>query len=905
MTRGLRSLLNRSTADREIAAEVEHYFDEAAAAFQSTGLSAEEARRAVRLEFGHATSVQERVRAYGWENLVDTVGADLRYGARQLWRRPAFTLAAVLTLALGIGATTAIFSVVYSVLIQPLPYPDADQLVRIRHRDIDGERSFSETMYLTYREENRTLASIGLWDETSATLTGRGEPERVRALRVTDGVLRSLGVQPTRGRWFTTQEHGPAAAGPEPVILSYGFWQRRFRGAEAALGQELSMEAPSGSRARPLAGQWQVVGIMPRGFRFLDMAPQPDVIVAMRLDPARETINSFSYDALARLAPGVTAAEARADLERMLPIWLDAWPIQPGGSTKEAMANWRITPVVRPLKDDLVGGVASTLWVLMGAIGAVLLIACANIANLMLVRADARRHEFAVRAALGAGPARIARQLLVESVCLGAAGTVLGLLLAYGGVQVLVANGPSNLPRLQEIAVHPAVLAFAVAISLASTLVFGAIAAIKPARHIDTPMSGSARGSSASRRWSATRNALVVVQVALALVLVVSAALMIRTFQALRDVDPGFSDPATIQTAGISIPVALVSEPEPVARVTKVTSLQREILDRIAALPGVASVGFAGDLPMGEGEWNGPVLIEGEKIAAGETPPSRRWNFVSPGYFEALGTRLIAGRGVTWSDIEAGGRVVVISEDIAREMAAEPAAALGRRLRLSFDQSGWDEVIGVVQRVHQDGLYKEPPSMVYWPLITSNRLFGRLDGAFVIRSERAGSASLMNEVWQAVRSVNGNIPIVHVRTMQDIYAGSLARTSFTLVMLAIAGGMALALGVIGTYGVIASIVVQRTREIGIRSALGAEPRQLARMIMLQGLALSGAGAAAGLVAAVALRRVMSSLLFGIGLMDPTAYAAALAVTIAAAAFASYVPARRAARIDPMLTMKAE
>jgi predicted permease len=836
---------------------------------------------------------------------VDSVGRDLRFALRGLARRPAFTFAAVVTLALGIGATTAIFSVVYSVLIKPLPYPKADELVRIRHNEIDGDLPFSETMYVTYRDENRTFASIGLWDESDATLTDRGEPERVRALRVTDGTLQALGVQPMRGRWFTELEYGPAAEGPEPVILSHAFWQRRFGGDEAVLGRELSMEAPSGARARPLAGQRQVVGVMPRSFRFLDMAPQPDVIVAMRLDPARETINSFSYDALARLAPGVTAAEARADLERMLPIWLNAWPIQPGGSTKEAIANWRITPVVLPLKDDLVGGVATTLWVLMGAIGAVLLIACANIANLMLVRADARRQEFAVRAALGAVPARIARELLAESLVLGAAGSVLGLGLAYVGVQFLVAMSPSDLPRLEEIAVYAPVLAFTVAMALASTVVFSAIPTLKHALQIERPMSGSPRGSTASRERSAARSALVIVQVALALVLVVSAALMIRTFQVLRDIDPGFSDPATIQTAGISIPATQISDPEQVARVVKMTSLQREILDRIAALPGVASVGFANDLPMGGGQSNGPVLVEGETPATGETPASRRWNFVSPGYFEAMGTRMIAGRDITWSDVETGGRVAVISEDFAREIAIEPAAALGRRIRLRFDQAGWDEVVGVVQKVHEDGLLEGVPSMVYWPVLTSHRLFGRLDGAFVIRSERAGTAALRNEVRQAVRSVNGAIPMTREGTMRDLYGDSLARTSFTLVMLAIAGGMALVLGVVGIYGVIAYVVSQRTREIGIRSALGAEPRELKKMFLLHGLTLSGVGVVVGLIVAAALGRLMSSLLFGIEPLDPAAYLAAIGVILAAAALASYLPARRAATIDPVETLRAD
>jgi ABC-type transport system, involved in lipoprotein release, permease component len=298
-------------------------------------------------------------------------------------------------------------------------------------------------------------------------------------------------------------------------------------------------------------------------------------------------------------------------------------------------------------------------------------------------------------------------------------------------------------------------------------------------------------------------------------------------------------------------------------------------------------------------------LVEGETVAATETPPSRRWNFVLPGYFEAMGTRMVAGRDITWSDIEAGGRVAVISEDLAREIAAEPAAALGKRIRLSSDQPGWDEVVGVVQRVHQDGLFEAEPSMVYWPLRTSNRLFGRLDGAFVIRSERAGTASLMNEVRQAVRSVNGTILLTLEGTMQDLYAASLARTSFTLVLLAIAGGMALTLGVIGIYGVIAYVVSQRIREIGIRSALGAEPKELERMFLLHGLVLSGTGAAVGLVAAVASGRVMSSLLFGIGAMDPVAYLAALGVTVVSASLASYIPARRAATIDPMVTMKVE
>ena len=868
------------------------------------GLPLDEARRRACITLGTGDANAERYRDEQRLRVLEDLWQDLRYAARMLRKQPTFTLAAVLTLAIGIGATTAIFSVVYSVLIKPLPYPNADELVSIRHTATSGINfsdqgsSTAPSMLFTYRDENRTFAHIGLWWQLGLTLTGQGDPERVRALLVSDGTLQALGVQPMRGRSFTEADHGPAAQGPVPIILSHAFWQRRFGGDESTLGRDVSIDI----------GPAQVVGIMPPDFRFLASTPQPDVIVAVRFNPAQLVLAQFNFNALARLRPGVTPGEARADIERMLPIWLDSWPAAGPGTTltREAVASWRLAPVVRPLKDDIVGSiVASTLWVLMGAIGAVLLIACANIANLMLVRADARRPELAVRAALGAAPSRIARELLVESLVIGAVGGALGLVLAYLGLEVLVAIGPSNLPRLQEVAVHPAVLAFTVAVSLVSTLLFGSITALKHALHVDSPALGAARGASAGRERGRARSAFVVVQVALALVLVVSAALMIRTFQAYRDIDPGFSDPATIQTARVWVPQTVSSDPEQYAR------MQREIDDRIAALPGVAAVGFASHLPMAgrDGTGAGPVEVEGQPLTAAATPPDRRYKFVAPGYFAAMGTRLIAGRDVSWSDLEAGGRVAVISENFAREIADEPAGALGKRIRGFGTQNAWREVVGVVQGVHEYGLYEEPPSVVYWPVFMEN-MFGSpviaiRDVAFVIRSERAGLANLMEEVRQTVWSVNGSLPVAVEGTMETFYADSLARTSFTLVMLAIAGAMALALSVVGIYGVIAYIVSQRAREIGIRTAVGAEPRQLKTMFLRQGLTLSALGAVVGLVAAMALGRLMSSLLFGVSPTDPIAYVAAVAVTLAAAAIASYVPARRAATLDPIETLRAE
>jgi predicted permease len=643
---------------------------------------------------------------------------------------------------------------------------------------------------------------------------------------------------------------------------------------------------------------------MPPDFRFLDLT-QPDLIVAVQLNPAVLVIGSgFGFQGLARLERGVTPAEAHADMERMLAIWREVWPLPANvvGVTREAVAALGVTPIVRPLKDDLVGDMAAMLWVLMGAIGAVLVVACANIANLTLVRADARRHEFAVRAALGAVPARIARALLVESLGIGAGGSVLGLVLAYLGLQVLVAVGPSNLPRLEEIAVYPPVLAVSVAVSLASALLFGSITAFKHALHIDTPKTHAARAATASRERNVTRGAFVVVQVALALALVVSAALMIRTFQSLRDVEPGFTNAATIQVARTWLPPALWSNP------AQYTRMQREILDKITALPGVDSAGFASQLPMEGPPEDASVVVEGQTLGLGETP-TRRIKFVSPGYFATMGTRIVAGRDITWGDIEAGGRVALISEEFARELAGEPAAALGKRIRAPIASDAWREVVGVVQSVHDVGLYEEPRPIVYWPALVEDMYgqpaVGTPAAAFVIRSERAGTAGLTEEIRQTIRSVNGSIPIATERTMQAFYSGSLARTSFTLVMLATAGGMALLLGIVGIYGVIAYIVSQRAREIGIRSALGAKPQQLERMFLLHGLKLGAVGVVVGLVVAAALGRWMSSLLFGIEPLDPVAFAAAIGVVMVAAGLASYVPARRAATIDPIETLKAE
>jgi predicted permease len=822
---------------------------------------------------------------------------DLRHAVRSLRRHPGFTAAAVPTLALGLGATTAIFGVVYGVLLKPLPYTDAHELVSIWHTArghpfglAGNSLGSADSMYVTYREENRTFDHIGLWGAGQRTLTGLGEPERIRSLSVTHGTLQALGVRPVLGRGFSDADHTAGADGPDPVILSHAFWQRRFGGDEAALGGTLSLDA------RPS----QIVGIMAAGFRFLSLTPQPDIIIAGRIDGSRLTLGNLNSAALARLKDGVTLAEADADVARMLTIWLDAWPS--GGRSREDVAAWRIAPALKPLKDDVVGDVAGTLWILMSAVGAVLLIACANIANLLLARADGRRPELAIRAALGAGRLRIAGEMLRESFVLGALGGVVGLALAYAGLKLLQAFAPSNLPRVEDIGVGAPVLAFAAAAALVASLAFGSVPAVKHAFGSDTPLGTGARGSSASPQRNRTRSAFIVVQVALALLLLVGSGLMMRTFEKLTAVDPGFTDPEHVQVLSVFIAPWVIREHDRAWR------LQRDILERLAALPGVTVAGIGGAGLAGPGTGGsglGPgaaISVEDRPDVADESPPTRRFAAVSPGYFEALGTRLVAGRDFTWGDVDEVRQVVLVSENFARALWGEPQAAIGKRIRWDGrDGPGpWHEIVGVTQDVY-GALHERPPTTVFSPTMVSD-----LRGiAYVMRSDRAGTESFVNEVRQAVWASNPDVPVTGLHTLQDSYSAALARTSFVLALLAIAGVMALFLSVVGIYGVISYVISQRSREIGIRLALGAEPRAVKRMFVRYGLAVATIGSAAGLAAAAAFSRFLASQLFEVRPLDPPTYVAVLAVLLATVSLAAYLPARRAARVDPAETLRAE
>ncbi len=815
----------------------------------------------------------------------------LKHVLRRLMKSPVFTIVTLATVAIGIGANSAIFSVVNGVLLKPLPYADAERLVGV-WQSAPGiginELQLSFSDYFTFLDENRSFQELGLWDNSSVSITGLGAPEQVQNLEVTDGILPALGVQPALGRWFTAKDDSPGS--PATTILTYGYWMRRFGGDASAIGRRIVMDGEAK----------EIIGVMPQSFRFLDQ--KPDLIVPFQFDRGKAMLGNFSFQGIARLKPGVSLAQANQDIARMAPIVNTKFPPPPGFSVK-LFEDVKILPDVHPLKQDVIGDLGRVLWVLMGSIGVVLLIACANVANLLLVRAEGRQQELAIRSSLGANWTEIARELLMESVALGLAGGVLGLALAYGALKVLVSIAPASLPRLQDIAIDPRVLLFTLTISLFAGLLFGLIPVVKyGAPSMAAVLRAGGRTLSQSKERHRVRNTLVVLQVALALVLLISSGLMIRTFLALQHVQPGFTNAAQLQTISLYIPDAQVKEPERVAR------MLQDMQQRISQIPGVSSVSFANCAPTDGNNSNDLLYAEDRTYREGEIPPIRRFHFVAPGFFHTMGTRLIAGRDYTWTDIQDKRNVVIISENMARELWRDPSAALGKRIREGM-KDDWREIIGVVQNIYDNGADQKPPAIVFWPAMLNNfygeSTYIQRRAVFAIRSTRTGSESFLKEVRQAIWAVNANLPLTGIRTMEEVYRGSMARSSFTLVMLAIAGSMALLLGVVGIYGVISYSVSQRTREIGIRIALGAQPRTLRTMVVRHGVLLAAIGVAFGLAGAAALTRIMASFLFDVSALDPMTYCAVSAGLLAAAAAASYIPAHKASTVNPVDALRAE
>jgi predicted permease len=823
---------------------------------------------------------------------VESLSDQLRQVLRRLMRSPIFTIITIITLAAGVGANIAVFSVVEGVLLKPLPYPHAEMLVGVWHTapglNMD-EVNMAPSNYFIYREQNRVFEDIGVYQDYSVAVTGQGNPEQVPALVVTDGVLPTLGVAPMLGRWFSRADDTPSAA--DTAMLDYGYWQRRFGGDRSIVGRAITVDG----KLR------QVIGVMPRNFRFLD-GEQPALILPLQLDRNKTTLGQFSYDGIARLRPGISLAQANADIVRLIPTVWRSFPAPPGFSM-DLFQTARLGARIRPLGQVVVGDVGKLLWVLMGSIGVVLLIACANVANLLLVRAEGRHQELAVRAALGASRWRIASDFLLESVVIGILGSGLGLLVAWGALRLLIAINPQGLPRLQDIGIDLTVLGFTIVVSLFCSLLFGSIPALRYASaRMGTGLREGGRTLSQGRERHRTRNTLVVIQVGLAFVLLICSGLMIRTFRALTHVDPGFDSQAGIQTFRLAISEVEVPKAENVMR------REEAIAQGLAAIPGVTSVALANSVPMDGGHWMDPVSAQDRNYADGAQPPLRRFKFVSPGFLRTLGIPLIAGRDFTWAETYQRFPVAMVSENLAREYWGSPAKALGKYIRVGT-KDDWRQIVGVAGDLLDDGTNKDAPTIAYWPILMnhfeSDDENVRREVLYAIRSSRAGSESLMNDVRRAVWSVDANLPLFKFRTQEYFYSRSMARTSFTLVMLGVAAALALLLGLVGLYGVIAYSASQRRREIGIRIALGAQRNAVTAMFVRQGLFMAGGGVACGLIVAVAATRLLRSLLFHVSPMDPLTYGCAALALCAAGALASYIPSRRTASVDPVEALRAE
>ncbi|HXT29457.1 MAG TPA: ABC transporter permease [Vicinamibacterales bacterium] len=796
----------------------------------------------------------------------------LTHAARVFSKQPAFAAAAVLTLALGIGAATAIFSVVYGVLLKPLPFAEPERLVSLQQIAPHGAgTNHGPVTYLTYRENQQVFEGIGAWDPAEVSITGGGDPERVQGLLISASVLPLLRVQPILGRAFGAEDDLSGA--PRRVMLTHGYWQRRFGGAENAVGQQLVID---GTPA-------EVVGVLPASFKFL--RTRPAILLPMPLDANARRGISFGFQALARMKPGVTLAQANADAARVISL------------LPPEFARLELRPNVRPLSADVIRDVGQILWILLAAVGVVLLVACGNVANLFLVRAEGRHQELAVRAALGASRGRIARALLSESVLLALAGGLLGLSLAQAAIGLLRAIAPAELPRVDDIGIDWLVLLFTVAVSLSSGALCGALAVIRFGKPSFAALKEGGRSAGDAPGRRRTRDALVVAQMALALTLLIVSGLMIRTFLAMREVHPGFTRAEEVQTFVLAIPESLVGDPQQAVRIFE------GVAGQLARVPGVTSVGLSSSITMDGEDNTNYAAIEEFPDPEGSMVKLRRFKSIGPGYFETMGNRLAAGRAITWQDIYEQRPVVIVSEPLAREYWGEPARAIGKRLRGSSRRFPWREIIGVSGNERDDGLTQPPTPIVYWPMLNESYRWRTM--AYAVRSTRVGAPGFVRELEQAVWSVNPNLPLASVQTLEEIQAGSMTETSFALVMLGIAAGVALLIGMVGVYGVVAYAAAQRTREIGVRMALGAPAGDVRKLFLRHGLRLTALGIASGIGIALMLTRAMSAFLFGVGPMDPITYAAVSALLAAMTLVATYLPAHRASRVDPVVALRAE
>jgi putative ABC transport system permease protein len=870
--RGLRVLTNRSAADQDIADEVAAYQEDAVSAYVARGFSPEEAQRAVRLELGNAAAVREQVRSYGWENWIGTVFADLRYAARRLRKTSGFTAVSVFTLALGIGASTAIFSAVNPILFQPLPYPKAGRIMMIW--DVSqGLRT--DVTFHTYRElaaRSRAFDAVAVMRPWQPSLTSEAEPERLEGQSVSASYFHVLGVSPALGRDF--QESDDQFRGPRVIILSDGFWRRRFAGDSKIIGQQVKLDD----------NLYTVIGVMPSRFENI-LTPAAEVWSPLQDDAQSiRDLNTREWghnlQMVGRLRPGLGLDQARQDLGLIAHNPVTEFPRPPWASLASGF-------VVDSLQNEITRGVKPALLAVLGAVVLVVLIACVNVTNLLLAHGAQRRGEFAMRAALGAVRTRLVRQVLTESLLLAILGGALGLGIAEAGVRALVALSPPGLPRLNAITVDGTVFGFACAITTLIGLGVGLIPALHATRGLAGRVQHSSRRTTGG--YQKTLGALVVSEVAFAVVLLVGAGLLLRSLQHLFAVPPGF-DASRLLTMQVQESGSRFDS-NPARR-----QFFTQALERVRHVPGVASAAFTSLLPL-SGDQSG---VYGAQFENGDSYQVFRY-VVTPGYFETMGVALRRGRLLDAHDDDSAPPAVLISESLAkiRFPGQDP---LGQRLHVGPPSNPWYRIVGVVGDVKQTSLAEVQPSAVY--LTPAQSWFANTTMSLVARAY-GDAAPLVPAVRNAIWSVNKDQPIVHAALMDALLAASESLRRFTMIVFEAFALVSLLLAATGIYGVLSDSVAERTREIGVRSALGASRAGILALVIRQGMTLTGLGVLIGVSGAAAITQAIVTLLFGVSRLDPITYLGVIALLVAVSGIACWMPAWRAVRVDPSVTLRAE
>lgn len=888
-------MFSRRRRYEEIAESIREHLDEKIADLIDRGMTPEDAERTAHREFGNVSTIEQRSREIWKWPVLDPLRIETEDALHRLWHAPRFTAVVLIILGVAIGANTMIFSLLNGVLFKPLPYPNSDRLIAVNHQSQQvgfKNMGISPSIYFVYRERNTTLLDIGAYDQDELDVTDSGATQHVRVLDVTDGTLPLLGVSPILGRLFTRQDDSADAV--QTVILSYAYWQRRFRGAPAVIGSSIT----AGGIPR------KIIGITPQNFHFLGQE-DPALILPMDWDRATTTQGNFTANAIALLRPGVSIQQAASDMASLLPVVEKTFPT-PVGVSSDFYQSLHLVPNLILLKRYVVGNVQTVLWVLLASTILVLFVVCATVANLLIAQIEDRCDEFALRYVIGGVRKSFSATILVESVLLGLAGSLIGLLLAFGTIHIIVRFGSADIPRIHAIGITPSVLLFSLAIAVMSSLLIAFAPILKSTNlHLESDPQEQGCDQSQGRKGRATRKALVISQVAMSVVLLVCSGLMIRTVLAMRNVSPGFTSPKTVQTFGFYIPETQV----PDSSSERVIRVDQAIAEKIASIPSVSSVSIGRSVPMdSNNNYKNPIFVYGHIYKGSTVPPSRPFNFVAPGFFSTLGTRLLAGRDFTWTDIYSKKPVVIVSKSFASEYWPRPQDALGQRIRVSSTDT-WREIIGISDDVHYDGLKEAAPPMLYWPL-----LMGDFAGqqhklqratVFVVRSRLAGTQLLMNEIRGQVWSVSPNVPLTNGGTLGDLYTKSMAQTSFTLVILCISGVVALLLGSVGIYGVIAYSVAQRTRRGRTPAALKAQRRAAVRASVRQGMSLIVPGIAIGLMIAFGTMHFMSALLYGVSANDPMTYIGTTSAVVIATLFACYLSSRRATAGDRIQRLHAE